>query len=135
MLDASSTIIYSGGFFMRIDMKRAAEVNERKGLTWRTLLALAWFVCCLIFAHFFTGWLVSNGTLDKGLVHGTLALPPVLNMDLARMIATPLMVGVLQFFAIIFFAMTNPAAKVRSGKPSAIAQSVDYYEQQYNRHA
>jgi len=120
---------------MRIDMKRAAEVEQRKGLTWRTLLALVWFVFCVIFAVLFVNWLVSSETLDSGLVHGALAVPPTISMDIIRVTAIALMVGVMQFFAIVFFAATNPAAKVRSGVPTATAQSVDYYEKQYNRKA
>ncbi len=120
---------------MRIDMKRQAEVNQRKGLTWRTAVALVWFVLCLVFAYFFTGWLIENGTVDGGLVYGTLSLPPELNMQLVRVVATILIAGMLQFLAVVFFAMTSPAARVRTGRPTATAQSYDYYEQQYNRRA
>jgi len=118
---------------MRIDMKREAEANQRKGLTWRTLLSLIWFVICLILAYFVTGWLVSSGTLDSAFVHGTLSLPPTVNVQIVRVASMLLMVGALQFLVVVIFAMTNPAAKTRTGRPTATAQSYDYYEQQYNR--
>jgi hypothetical protein len=120
---------------MRIDMKREAEVNERKGLTWRTLLSLVWLFLCLVLAYFATGWLIENGTIDDDLVYGTLSVPPAVNMQMVRLAAILLVVGALQFVAVIFFAMTNPAARVRSGRPTTVAQSVDYYEKQYNRQA
>ncbi len=120
---------------MRIDMKRAAEANQRKGLTWRTVLASAWLIFCVIFAYFFTGWLVSSQTLSGEVVYGDIGLPSTVSLPVVRLAVTLLLIGVLQFFTVVFFASTNPAAKVRSGRPTATAQSVDYYEQQYNRRA
>jgi energy-coupling factor transporter transmembrane protein EcfT len=118
---------------MRIDMKREAEVNQRKGLTWRTVLSLIWFVLCLIFAFFFTGWLIKDGILDKGLIYGTLSLPTELSMEIVRLAAMLILVVGLQFVAVVFFAIITPQARERSGQPTAAAQSVDYYERQYSR--
>ena len=120
---------------MRIDMKRAAVTNQRKGLTWRTVGASIWFVLCLIFAYFFTGWLFSSQTLTDEMIYGEFGLPGDFNLTIVRLFGVFLLVAVLQFVAVIFFAVTNPAAKVRSGQPTANAQAPDYYEQQYNRRA
>jgi phosphoglycerol transferase MdoB-like AlkP superfamily enzyme len=120
---------------MRIDMKRTAETNQRKGLTGRTVLASAWLILCVISAYFFTGWLVSSQTLSGELVYGNFSIPSTVSLNVVRLVSALLLVGVLQFIAIVFLAATNPAAKVRSGRPTATAQSVDYYEQQYSRHA
>lgn len=120
---------------MRIDMKREGEIQQRKGLTWRTGLAMAWFVLCLVFAYFFTGWLIDSGTINDGLVYGTLSAPPELDMQIVRLLAILIIVGALQFLAVVLFAMTSPAARVRTGEPTATAQAYDYYEKQYNRRA
>ncbi|HSG15116.1 MAG TPA: hypothetical protein VLE70_02185 [Anaerolineae bacterium] len=120
---------------MRIDMKRAAEVNQRKGLTSRTLAATAWFVSCLIFAFFFVNWLFSSGTLNSAVVYGEFGIPDSVSMNVVRLAGVTLLFGVLQFTAIMFFALTNPQARVRSGRPTARAQSLDYYEQQYQGRA
>jgi hypothetical protein len=120
---------------MRIDMKRQAELNQRKGLTVRTIVSVLWLALCLVLAYFFTGWLVDNGIFDRGLVYGTLRVPTTINLQVARAGAMVVSVVILQFFAVIFFAMMSPAARKRTGRPTAEAQSVDYYEQQYNRRA
>ncbi len=120
---------------MRIDMKREAEINQRKGLTWRTVLSVIWFALCLVLAYLFTGWLVDSQILDSGLVHGTLSLPPELSIELVRVVAMVILVVGLQFFAVVFAAMLNPEARERTGRPTARAQSVDYYEKQYSRRA
>jgi hypothetical protein len=121
-------------FLMRIDMKREAETNQRRGMTWRTLLASAWFVLCVIFAYFFTGWLINSQTLTGQLVYGNVGLPTEISMPMVRLLVALVLVGLLQFVAVVFFAATNPAARVRSGRPTATAQSIDFYEKQYNRH-
>ena len=120
---------------MRIDMKREAEMNQRKGMTWRTIVAIMWFVVCLVLAYFLTGWLIDSGIVDRGLVYGTFSLPAELDMQIVRAMAIILMVVVLQFFAVVFFAAISPTARVRTGQATATAQSHDYYEQQYNRRA
>jgi hypothetical protein len=122
-----------GDILMRIDMKREAEVNQRRGLTWRALLSLIWLVLCLFAAYFFTGWLIENEILERGLIYGTLSLPSEFSMEIVRLVAMLIMVVGLQFIAVVLFAMITPQARVRSGKPTAVAQSVDYYERQYSR--
>lgn len=120
---------------MRIDMKRQAELNQRKGLSRRTALSIVWFVLCLLCAYFFTGWLVNNGPLDSELILETLSLPPELGVLVVRGVAIILIVGTLQFLAVVVLAMMNPAARARTGQPTATPDSVDYYEQQYSRRA
>lgn len=120
---------------MRIDMKREAEVNQRRGLTWRTVLSIVWFVVCLVFTYLFTGWLIESGTIDQGLVYGTFSLPPEINMEIVRLVVMAILMVMLQFIAVVFFAMITPQARERSGQPTAKAQSVDFYEKQYSRQA
>lgn len=69
------------------------------------------------------------------LIHGDIGIPSTVSLTIVRLAGALLLVGLLQFIAVVFFAATNPAAKVRSGRPTATAQSVDYFEQQYNRRA
>jgi flagellar basal body-associated protein FliL len=120
---------------MRIDMKREAEVNQRKGLTWRTLVSVVWLVICLMVAYFFTGWLIGSGTLNESLIYDTLSLPPGLSLTIVRLLAMVILVVGLQFFAVVLFAMITPEAKEHTGRPTAKAQSLDYYERQYKRQA
>jgi len=120
---------------MRIDMKRQAELNQRQGLTWRTLLSVVWLAICLVAAYFFTGWLIDSGALSEGLIYGTLSLPPQLNWMVIRLVTMVVLVVGLQFVAVVFFAMISPHARERSGQPTARAQSLDYYEKQYSRRA
>ena len=120
---------------MRIDMKRAAEVNQRKGLTKRTIAAMVWLLFCLIFAVLFVNWLFSSGTVNDALLYGEFGIPPSVGTTAVRLASVLVLVTVLQFFGIMFFAATNPQARVRSGRPTVKAQSLDYYERQYQQPA
>jgi formate hydrogenlyase subunit 3/multisubunit Na+/H+ antiporter MnhD subunit len=113
---------------MRIDMKREAELNQRQGLTRRTVLAIVWLFACLIGAYLVTGWLISIGLVDEALVYDTLSIPPNVSLEAVRLASTLLLAFLLQFVTVIVYAMTNPAAKQRSGLPTAAAQAPDYYE-------
>lgn len=112
---------------MLIDMKRAAEVNQRKGLTGRTVVAMTWFAFCLIFSFLFVNWLLASGTMDNAFVYGEVGVPTSVSMDVVRLVSTAMMFGALQFIAIIIFAMISPQARVRPGRPTATAQAPDFY--------
>jgi hypothetical protein len=129
------TYLFIGGFLMRIDMKRAAEVNQRKGLTGRMLLTLLWLALCLVLAYFFTGWLFDSGVVDFTSIYNALSLPEGLGPGIVRLMAIVILVVALQFTAVVVMAMAKPEARERTGRPTAVAQSVDFYEQQYSRRA
>ena len=120
---------------MRIDMKRAAEVNQRQGLTKRTVAAMAWFIFCLVFAVMFVNWLFSSGTLNDALLYGEFGIPASIGTTAVRLASVLVLVTVLQFLGIMFFAVTNPQTRMRSGRPTARAQSLDYFERQYHQPA
>lgn len=117
---------------MWIDRKRELETEKRKGLSLRTGVVVGVLVIGFVGAYLLTGWLFSSGTLSMDLFYADLGLPRTVSENTVHIVLVILIVLSLQFLAVLGFAMGNPEARKRSGRASAVAQSPDLYDGQYN---
>ena len=117
---------------MWIDRKRELETEKRKGLSLRTGVVVGVLVIGFVGAYLLTGWLFSSGTLSMDLFYADLGLPRTVSENTVHIVLVILIVLSLQFLAVLGFAMGNPEARKRSGRASAVAQSPDLYDSQYN---
>lgn len=113
---------------MRIDMKRDAEIAKRKGLAGRTIFAVSALVLGFAISYVITTYLFNNEILTDRFFYNQLFIPRTVSETVLRLGVAFVMVFVLQFFAIIAYAVASPEARVRPGTPTAIAQDPDYYE-------
>lgn len=118
---------------MHIDKKRGGNMNRRKGLTWRPLLAAVWFVTCVICVYLVTGWLIGSQVIQADLIYASLDIAPELSAIVVRLTSTLLLVATLHYATLMFFATTKPASKTRQGRPRSVAKVSNYDERQYNR--
>ncbi len=113
---------------MRIDMKRDAETAKRKGFAGRTIFAVVALIVGFALSYVVTTYLFNNEILTDSFFYNQLFVPRTVSEDVLRLAVAFVMVFVLQFFAIIAYAIASPEAKIRPGTPTAIAQDPDYYE-------
>jgi hypothetical protein len=113
---------------MRIDMKRDAETAKRKGLAGRTIFAVVALVVGFGLSYLITTYLFNNEILTDSFFYNQLFIPRTVSEGILRLGLAFVMVFVIQFFAIIAYAVASPEARVRPGTPTAIAQDPDYYE-------
>jgi hypothetical protein len=119
---------------MRLDLKRESEIQQRKGLAKRTVVASAWLVASLVVGFFLTGWLLNSGAIDTAFFYDELSIPETVSLQIIRLILILLVVIVMQFFLIIGFALVSPEARKKTGLPTAEAQSVDPFAAKYDYH-
>lgn len=113
---------------MRIEMKRDAETAKRKGLANRTVFAVIALIVGFVLSYVVATYLFNNEILTYNFFYNQLFIPKTVSEDIIRFAVAFVMVFVLQFFAIIAYAIASPEARVRPGTPTAIAQDPDYYE-------
>lgn len=113
---------------MRIDMKRNAETAKRKGLANRTIFAVTALIVGFTFSYVVATYLFNKEILTDSFFYNQLFIPTTVSEGILRLAVAFVMMFVLQFFAIIAYAIASPEARVRPGTPTAIAQDPDYYE-------
>jgi hypothetical protein len=81
-----------------------------------------------VLSYVVTTYLFNNEILTDSFFYNQLFIPRTVSEGVLHLGVAFIMVFVLQFFAIIAYAVASPDARVRPGTPTAIAQDPDYYE-------
>ena len=115
---------------MWIDKKRQAETAKRKGLSARTAVVIVLLVLGFAAAWLLTSWLLSSGKMSIDLFYNDLGIPRTVSQNTIQIVFTLIIVFALQFLAVLGFAMANPEARQRSGRPTAVAQNPDFFDTQ-----
>ena len=113
---------------MRIEMKREAELQKRKGQTWRTVLAILWLILSFVGAYFLTNWLLAEGYLELGYFYQFFRIPGTVNESTLTLAMSLVVFLGIQFFVLIFLAISSPKAKRKSGIPRVDTDDPDPYE-------
>jgi amino acid transporter len=103
---------------MRLDAKREQELEKRKGLTQRTILAIAWLLLCFVVAYFIASWLFDTGAISMNFIRTRLLIPPAVGEDAILAATIFLIVLVMQFFVLVGFAFASPMGRRRPGTPT-----------------
>lgn len=119
---------------MWIDQKRRQEIEERQGLSKRTIMVITILFASVTAAYFFTGWLFSSGLLTLDFFHNELKIPGTIGQETIRFGLVILIVLGLQFIGIMGFALAIPENRQRSGEPTAVTKHPDFYDSQYGNY-
>jgi flagellar basal body-associated protein FliL len=113
---------------MRLEMKRNAEVAQRKGLTVRTIVAVCWFALAAVIGYFLVNWMFENGIVTANFFYSQLFIPGTVDEIFIRTGLILFVVFILEFMAIMVFALTSSQARQKTGRARAEAQVHDPFD-------
>lgn len=113
---------------MRIEMKHEAELEKRKGLTWRTIVSVVWLFAAFFASYLITLWLFSEEYLTTGHFYQSLQVPTSISETVITIGTAFVIFLAIQFIVLILFALASPNAKRRPGVPRAESDDPDPYE-------
>ena len=113
---------------MRIEMKREAELQKRKGQTWKTIVAIVWLILSFVGAYFLTNWLIAQDYLELAYIYQNLRVPGTISETILTLGISFVIFIAIQFVVLIFMAIFSPQAKRKSGVPRADTDDPDPYE-------
>lgn len=116
---------------MRIEMKRQAEVAQRKGLTVRTIVAVGWLILGAALGFVLVNWLFSQEILTPGFFYKQLFIPGTVDEIYIRIGLSLVVVIFIEFLAIMVFALASPKARQKTGRARVEAQVHDPFENYY----
>ncbi|MFN2188424.1 MAG: hypothetical protein ACK2T3_06655 [Candidatus Promineifilaceae bacterium] len=120
---------------MRIEMKHEAELEKRKGQTWKTILAIIWLALSFFGCYLLAGWLFEEGHLSMGTIYGSLMVPQSISENMVRIGTAFVIFLLLQFVVLILLAVVSPSAKRKTGVPRVDTDDPDPYEKSsYHQH-
>jgi hypothetical protein len=117
---------------MRLDAKRERELNRRKGLTTRTIVAIIWLAICLGGAYLFVSWLLETERLRMSFFYGPLHVPYWVSEGWLIAGSVLVIVIIVNFFVLVGFALVNPRAKRHPGTPSMYSSDPDPDDKKYD---
>jgi preprotein translocase subunit SecG len=119
---------------MRLEMKREAELEKRKGQTVRTILAVLWLVISFAVSYLAVGWLFGEEYLEYEYFYQSLMVPGNISESAIKLGMSFVIFLTIQFIVLIIIAALSPTAKRKSGKPRADTDDPDPYAKSINYH-
>ena len=114
---------------MRIEKKHEAELEKRKGLTKRTILAGLWLIISFAISYLAAGWLMSGDVLGLEFFYQDIGIPETVSEVVIQIAVAFVIFLLVQFFVLIGYAVTSPKAKMRPGTPTTYSSDKDPYDQ------
>ncbi len=119
---------------MRLEMKREAELEKRKGQTVRTILAVLWLITSFGISYLVASWLFGEEYLSYDYIYQNLMIPGNISETAIRLGMSFVIFLVIQFVVLMIIAATSPTARRKSGKPRADTDDPDPYAKSINYH-
>lgn len=119
---------------MRIDKKKAAELEKRKGLTGRTIIAFLWLAVSFFVAFLISTWLFSSEVIGTDIFYKDLSIPETVSEIVLRLGLAFVIWVIVQFLVLIGYAATSPKAKMRPGTPTSYSSEPDPYDDTIDYH-
>ena len=113
---------------MRIEMKREAELQKRKGQTWKTIFAVIWLAVSFYGSYRLAGWLFDEGHLSIDTIHQALQIPENISDTMIQLGTAFVIFSLFQFVVLIFYSVFSSSARRKSGVPRADTDDPDPYE-------
>ena len=113
---------------MRIEMKREAELEKRKGQTWRTIFAIIWLAITFYGAYRIANWLFEEGHLSTATLYQTLRIPSNISENIVILGTAFVIFLIFQFVVLLFYSVFSSSARRKSGVPRADTDDPDPYE-------
>jgi uncharacterized BrkB/YihY/UPF0761 family membrane protein len=116
-------------FLMRIEKKHEAELEQRKGLTRRTILASVWLIITLSISYLAAGWLMGGDILGLDFFYQEIGIPETFSEVVIQFVVAFVVFLLIQFVVLIGYAVVSPKAKMRTGTPTTYSSEPDPYDQ------
>ena len=110
---------------MRLDAKRERELDRRKGLTSRTIIAFIWLGICIAAGYFLVNWLLETEKLRMRFYYNQLHIPYAVSEGWVIAGTVLVIVIIVNFFVLIGYSLFSPRAKRRPGTPSMFSSDPD----------
>jgi hypothetical protein len=114
---------------MRIEKKHEAELEQRKGLTKRTILASIWLIISFAISYLAAGWLMGGDILGLDFFYQEIGIPETFSEVVLQIVVALVIFLLIQFVVLIGYAVASPKAKMRTGTPSTYSSEPDPYDQ------
>ncbi len=114
---------------MRLEKKELEELEERKGLTGKTIIQVIWLIISFAVAYFLLGALVDSGVFNYAQIYKSLSLPTTLPVYVVQGTLMLLIVVIMQFILFIGFAFASPEGRRRTGDASMYSRRKDPFDQ------
>lgn len=113
---------------MRIEKKHEAELEQRKGLTKRTILAALWLIISFAISYLAAGLLMSADVLGPDFFYQEIGIPETVSEIVMQIAVAFVIFLMIQFVVLIGYAVTSPKAKMRPGTPTTYSSEPDPYD-------
>ncbi len=117
---------------MRLDAKRDRELARRKGLAWRTILAVTWLAICFGLAFLVMSYLFDNDLLSYNFFYSRLFIPREVSETALLIASMVVIVIIINFFVLVGFGLASPVGRRRPGTPSMHTTEPDPDDQSHD---
>lgn len=117
---------------MRLEKKRQEELNERKGLTGRTIIQFIWLIISFVIAYFLTNVLEAEEIFSYPRLYAILSIPRTVPRWVIQGALMLIVVLIMQFVMFLAFAWTSPEGRRRPGDPSLHSRRKDPFDDDYS---
>lgn len=117
---------------MRLDAQREHELEKRKGLAGRTILALIWLAICIGAAYFLVNWLLETERLRMSFFYFQLHIPQTVSQEFLVAGSILVVVLIINFFVLVGYGLVSPIGRRHPGTPSRYSPDPDPDDRKYD---
>lgn len=117
---------------MRLEKKQQEELQQRKGLTGRTIVQVIWLIISGVIAYFLLNYLEGQGAFTYDEIYRLVAIPRSVPEWAVMGGMILLIVIVMQVAMLIGFIVASPEGRRRTGQPSLHSHSKDPFDSEYH---
>jgi len=113
---------------MRLEKKLEQELQQRKGLTGRTIVQIVWLIISGVIAYFLLGFLEGQGAFTYDEIYQMVAIPRAVPQWAVMGGLILLIVMVMQVAMLIGYVFASPEGRRRTGEPSLHSHKKDPFD-------
>lgn len=116
---------------MRLEKKNQEKLDQRKGLTGKTIIQVIWLLVTGGLAYLFVNYLFSEGLLTAGLFYNQLLIPRSVPEVGLKLIVVFGLVIVMQIVFSLGYILASPEGRRRTGDPSMYSRNKDPFDDRF----
>lgn len=116
---------------MRLEKQEHEVLEERKGLTGRTIIQVIWLLISFGIAYLLLDALVAAETFTYAQIYQTLAIPASVPQWAIQGALMLVLVVAMQFVFFLAYAWASPEGRRRPGKASLYSRRKDPFDDEY----
>ena len=113
---------------MRLEKREKEQLEERKGLTVKTVIQLIWLAISFGIAYLLVNSLVEAGVFSYAELYAQLSIPDSIPQWAIQGALMLVMVILMQFILLLAFAFASPEGRRRTGDPSLYSRRKDPFD-------